>query len=208
MVRLSRRTILLAGSAWAFAGGGECNVSTQTTARPSLPIPPELRADAAGSIKLEAQTGTMRFLGDRETATYGVNGPYLGPALRLRRGETVTVQVTNNVPENITMHWHGLIIPADVDGAEEEKSLAVPAHGHLRYRLTPRPSGARFVHTHVMPMADLNRGTYTGQFGFVYIEPKNNPGQYDQEIFLATHEWEPYFTTAEEEEEDDRLRSS
>lgn len=111
MVRLSRRTILLAGSAWAFAGVGECNVSTQTTARPSLPIPPELRADAAGSIKLEAQTGTMRFLGDRETETYGVNGPYLGPALRLRRGETVTMQVTNNVPENITMHWHGLIIP-------------------------------------------------------------------------------------------------
>jgi FtsP/CotA-like multicopper oxidase with cupredoxin domain len=52
-------------------------------------------------------------------------------------------------------------------------------------------------------MSDLSRGTYTGQFGFVYIEPKNNPGQYDQEIFLATHEWEPYLTTAEDEEEDD-----
>jgi FtsP/CotA-like multicopper oxidase with cupredoxin domain len=36
----------------------------------------------------------------------------------------------------------------------------------------------------------------------VYIEPKNNPGQYDQELFLATHEWEPYFTTMEDEEED------
>ena len=53
-----------------------------------------------------------------------------------------------------------------------------------------------------MPMADLSRGTYSGQFAFVYIEPKANPGRYDQEIFLATHEWEPYFTTMEEDEEE------
>ncbi len=51
-------------------------------------------------------------------------------------------------------------------------------------------------------MSDLSRGTYSGQFAFVYIEPKTNPGQYDQEFFLATHEWEPFFTTAEEEEEE------
>src|ERR1017187_3646001 len=53
-----------------------------------------------------------------------------------------------------------------------------------------------------MPMSDLSRGTYSGQFGFVYVEPKNNPGQYDQEIFLATHEWEPFYTTEEMDEED------
>jgi Multicopper oxidase len=120
MVRLSRRTMLLTGSAWAFAGFGARFVGAQGIARPSLPIPPELRADAAGSIKLNARTGTMRFWGDRETATYGINGPYLGPALRLRRGETVTVQVTNNVPENITMHWHGLIIPGAADGGPHQ----------------------------------------------------------------------------------------
>ncbi|MGA2721656.1 MAG: multicopper oxidase domain-containing protein [Bryobacteraceae bacterium] len=140
---------------------------------------------------------------DHTISTIGYNGAVPGPPIRLREGVPVTVDLFNDTDSPELVHWHGLIIPADVDGAEEEKSLAVPAHGHLRYRLTPRPSGARFVHTHVMPMADLNRGTYTGQFGFVYIEPKNNPGQYDQEIFLATHEWEPYFTTAEEEEEDD-----
>jgi len=52
-----------------------------------------------------------------------------------------------------------------------------------------------------MAMSDLSRGTFTGQFAFVYIEPNSNPGRYDQEIFLATHEWEPYFTTMEEKEE-------
>src|SRR5271154_1641717 len=104
MYQLSRRTALLAACAWGFAGAIPRYLHAQGIARPSLPIPPELRADAAGTIKLDARTGTMRFLGDRDTATYGINGPYLGPALRLRRGETVTVQVTNNVPENITMH--------------------------------------------------------------------------------------------------------
>jgi len=51
--------------------------------------------------------------------------------------------------------------------------------------LTPQPAGMRFVHTHVMVMSDLNRGTYTGQFGIVYIEPRSNPGQFDQEVFLC-----------------------
>jgi FtsP/CotA-like multicopper oxidase with cupredoxin domain len=140
---------------------------------------------------------------DHTISTIGYNGQVPGPVIRLREGAAVTVDLFNDTDSAELVHWHGFIIPTYVDGAEEEKSLAVPAHGHLRYRLTPRPSGARFVHTHVMPMSDLSRGTYTGQFGFVYIEPKNNPGQYDQELFLATHEWEPYFTTAEDEEEDD-----
>jgi FtsP/CotA-like multicopper oxidase with cupredoxin domain len=139
---------------------------------------------------------------DYTLSTIGYNGTVPGPVIRLKEGVPVTVELINETDTPEYVHWHGQIIPADVDGAEEEKSLVVPAHGSLRYRLTPQPAGARWVHSHVMCGADLNRGTYTGQFGFVYIEPKNNPGQYDQEIFLATHEWEPIFTTEEEEEEE------
>jgi FtsP/CotA-like multicopper oxidase with cupredoxin domain len=140
---------------------------------------------------------------DHTISTIGYNGSVPGPPIRMHEGVPVTVDLFNETDTPEFVHWHGQIIPADVDGAEEEKSLVVPAHGHLRYRLTPQPSGARFVHTHVMPMSDLSRGTYTGQFGFVYVEPKNNPGQYDQEVFLATHEWEPFFTTMEEDEEEE-----
>ena len=140
---------------------------------------------------------------DHTISTIGYNGSVPGPLIRLREGVPVTVDLFNDTDAPELVHWHGQIIPAEVDGAAEEKSLPVPAHGHLRYRLTPGPSGARFVHTHVMPMADLARGTYTGQFAFVYIEPKSNPGRYDQEVFLATHEWEPFFTTAEEDEDEE-----
>ncbi len=58
---------------------------------------------------------------------------------------------------------------------------------------TPTPSGSRWYHSHAMSMADLRKGTYTGQFGFVYVEPASNPGNYDQELFLALRDWEPFF---------------
>jgi FtsP/CotA-like multicopper oxidase with cupredoxin domain len=54
-----------------------------------------------------------------------------------------------------------------------------------------------------MAMADLHKGAYTGQFGFVYVEGSNNPGQYDQELFLALRDWEPFFTGTMEDEDDD-----
>jgi len=47
------------------------------------------------------------------------------------------------------------------------------------------------VHTHVMPGTNLYSGLYTGEFGIVYVEPDHDSGSYDQEVFLATHEFEP-----------------
>jgi FtsP/CotA-like multicopper oxidase with cupredoxin domain len=140
---------------------------------------------------------------DHTISTIGYNGSAPGPLIRLREGVPVTVDLFNETDTPELVHWHGQFVPVAMDGAEEEKSLFVPAHGKLRYSFTPQPSGTRFVHTHVMPMSDLSRGTYSGQFAFVYIEPKVNPGQYDQELFLATHEWEPFYTTEEEEEEEE-----
>jgi FtsP/CotA-like multicopper oxidase with cupredoxin domain len=137
-------------------------------------------------------------------STIGYNGTVPGPLIRFREGVPATIDLFNDTDTPELVHWHGQMIPASIDGAAEEKSLEVPGHGHIRYQLTPQPAGARFVHTHVMSMADLSRGTYTGQFAFVYIEPKNNPGHYDQEVFLATHEFEPFFGAEEMEEGDEK----
>ena len=112
-------------------------------------------------------------------STRGYNGSAPGPLIRLREGVPVTVELFNETDTPELVHWHGQIIPADVDGAEEEQSIVVPPHGNVRYRLTPSPAGARFVHTHVMSGPNLHQGTYTGQFAPVYIEPKNNPGNFD-----------------------------
>jgi FtsP/CotA-like multicopper oxidase with cupredoxin domain len=168
------------------------------------PAPPAASNDTSpADVTLRIGNVLADIAKDHTISTTGYNGQVPGPLIRLHEGVPVTVDLFNDTDVPEFVHWHGMVIPADVDGAPEEKSLSVPAHGHLRYRLTPGPSGARFVHSHVMAMSDMNRGPYTGQFGFVYTEPKNNPGQYDQEIFLATHEWEPFFTAAEEMDDED-----
>jgi FtsP/CotA-like multicopper oxidase with cupredoxin domain len=123
------------------------------------------------------------------TATY--NGTAPGPLIRMREGIATSVEIINHtdVPEYV--HWHGFDMPPELDGTEEEGSLSVPAGGRLQYELTPLNSGSRYVHSHAMALSDLSRGVYSGQFAFVYVEPRRDPGRYDQEIFLITHEWEP-----------------
>jgi FtsP/CotA-like multicopper oxidase with cupredoxin domain len=73
---------------------------------------------------------------DHTISTVGYNGSVPGPVIRLREGVPATLDLINDTDTPELVHWHGQIIPAEVDGAEEEKSRVVPAHGHLRYRFT------------------------------------------------------------------------
>src|SRR5713226_7479478 len=138
----------------------------------------------------------------RSISTIGYNGTSPGPLLRMREGKPVTVEVINDTDVPELVHWHGLFLPPEVDGVEEEATPMVPPHGRIRYQFVSRPAGTRWYHTHTMAGADLHRGAYTGQFGFLFIEPANNPGNYDKEVFLALREWEPFFNPEEDEDED------
>jgi FtsP/CotA-like multicopper oxidase with cupredoxin domain len=109
----------------------------------------------------------------------------------------VSVELLHETDTPELVHWHGQLLPSDIDGAAEEGTPMVPAHGTRRYVLTPRPSGTRWVHTHTFAGPDTHRGAYTGQFGIVYVEPASDPARYDREVFLATHEWEPFFGAEE-----------
>ncbi len=127
--------------------------------------------------------------------TMGYNGSAPGPLLRVPEGKEIAIDVRNDSSEPELVHWHGLHIPSAVDGSLEEGTPLVLPHTQSRYVFTPAPSGTRWYHTHTMAMRHLKRAAYTGQFGFFYIEPRNEPGNYDQELFLAFREWDPYFTT-------------
>ena len=131
--------------------------------------------------------------------TTGYNGSAPGPVLRLREGQPVTVDVFNQTKAPELVHWHGLFVPSEVDGAEEEGTPVVPPGGLRRYSFVPRPSGTRWYHTHGHAGRDLKRATYTGQFGFLYIEPKDEQGQHDSEVFLALHGWAPYLSSQGDE---------
>jgi len=130
--------------------------------------------------------------------TIGYNGSAPGPLLRIKEGQQVTMDVHNDsdVPELV--HWHGLFVPSEVDGAMEEGTPMVPTGGSRQYSFIAQPSGTRWYHTHAFAGKDLRRSLYSGQFGFLYIEPKNNPGQYDQEVFIAAHQWNPEFVSMQD----------
>ena len=122
------------------------------------------------------------------------NGEFPGPLLRFKEGQRIAVDIINDTDTPELVHWHGQKIPSDVDGAAEEASPFVPAHGMRRIAFIPQPAGFRFYHTHIAAGGDLNRGTYTGQAGPVYIDPKINPGAYDREVFLVMKEFAPSFS--------------
>ena len=125
--------------------------------------------------------------------TTAYNGQVPGPLLRLREGVPVIIDVTNSSANADIVHWHGLAIDSLNDGAMEEGSPMIPPGGKLRYTYTPRPTGTRWYHTHAGAGSNLSLGTYGGKFGFLLVEGKSEPGDYDQEIFLAVHHWEPSF---------------
>ncbi len=124
--------------------------------------------------------------------TIAYNGAVPGPLIRCSEGKRITIDVLNQTDAREIVHWHGLWIPSDVDGSMEEGSPTIPPHGRQRYTFTPRPSGFRWYHTHTHAGHNLKRATYTGQFGCFYIDPKENAGSYDQEIFVALHDWNAY----------------
>ena len=157
---------------------------------------------AKTDFTLEIAPITVELAPNRILSTIGYNGISPGPLLRMKEGVPVTVNVTNNtdVPEYV--HFHGLLIPSDVDGSEEEGTPVVPPHGSRRYQFTPTPAGTRWYHTHTMAMDDLHRGSFTGMFGFLIVEGANNPGNFDQEHYLALRDWEPYFTNQSMDNDD------
>ena len=126
------------------------------------------------------------------TTTY--NGQFPGPLIRLKEGQPVTVDIFNDTDVPEQLHWHGQMVPSDVDGASEEGTPFIPAHGNRRITFTPRPAGFRFYHTHNRAGANLAAGQYSGQVGPVYIESKHEPGNYDREVFLVLKEFEPTFS--------------
>ncbi len=151
-------------------------------------------SQAKADFTLHIGTGLVELAPEHIVSTTLYNGQFPGPLLRLREGQRVVVDIQNDTDTPELVHWHGQWLPSNVDGASEEGSPFVPAHGMQQVSFVPRPSGFRFYHTHVVAGADLNRGTYTGQVGPVYVEPKHDPGAFDREVFLVLKEFAPTFS--------------
>ena len=190
---------LAASRSLSPAGQRSARLAAQMQMAPQS-APPTTPAD----ITLKIAPVTVELSPDRILSTIGYNGLSPGPVLRMKEGKPTTIDVINSTDVPELVHWHGLTIPAEVDGVDEEGTPFIAAQQNgvptrRRYQFTPRPAGSRWYHSHAMAESDLHRGAYTGQFGFLMIDGPTDPGQYDQELFLALRDWEPFFTTAMED---------
>lgn len=149
-------------------------------------------AQQAADVSLAIAPLDLEIAPGKTIKTIAYNGTVPGPLIRWPEGKPITIDVTNQTDSPEIVHWHGLWIPSDVDGAMEEGSPMIPPKGHQRYSFMPRPSGFRWYHTHTSAGHNLKKATYSGQFGCFYIDPKANTASYDQEIFLALHDWNGY----------------
>lgn len=147
-------------------------------------------------ITLRISTIAAEIGPNRVVRTSAYNGRTPGPLLRMTEGKAVTVEVVNDTTRPELVHWHGFHIPPEVDGAHEEGTPMVQGHDRRRYTFTPSPSGTRWYHTHAMAGHNLEIGSYSGQFGMIVVEPRDNAGRYDLEVPVVLHEWDPYFAAA------------
>jgi len=112
---IDKRQFLKGAGAAVLAALAPARVSAQSNA-PRLTMPPLLDATKTGRFALRAGAGQVSFLGSVASDTWGFNAPYLGPVLRVPHQGEVQAQIENALAEDISVHWHGLIIPGDVDG--------------------------------------------------------------------------------------------
>ena len=148
-------------------------------------------AEAPADYTVRIKAAPIEIAPNQILSTITYNGQFPGPLIRFKEGRQVTVSIFNDTETPEQLHWHGQIVSTDVDGAAEEGTPYIPARGARRITFTPKPAGLRFYHTHNRAGADLSAGQYSGQVGPVYIEPKNDPGRYDREVFLVLKEFEP-----------------
>jgi FtsP/CotA-like multicopper oxidase with cupredoxin domain len=157
-----------------------------------------LQEQSAPDHRIEIAPVTLDLSPRHRLKTTAYNGQVPGALLRLNENQPVTIEVANHTDRPEVVHWHGLFTSPDADGAVEEGTPPIAPGSRARYTLTPRPAGFRWYHTHTMAMNDFARAQYSGQHGFLLIEPRENPARYDREFFLALHDWAGYLLANED----------
>jgi blue copper oxidase len=132
-----------------------------------LPIAPLIDAAKQGNaVKLKVSSGRHAFVKGKPTLSYGYSGPVLGPTIRLRRGDEVEMTVENALDVDTTVHWHGLLVPGDVDGGPHQ---VIKAGSTWRPRLkAEQPASTAWFHPHLHH--DTARQIYMGLTGLIIVD--------------------------------------
>lgn len=179
---LSRKRFLgLAGMSAGALALGSCGLLPGSGRELSgMPRPP-----GTGSVREYAlRAAPVEFeAGDRVISTWGYEGGVPGPEIRVQEGDTLRVRVRNDLPENTTVHWHGLPVESAMDGVPGLSQRPIGPGEEFVYEFVVPGAGTYMYHSHVG--LQLDRGLY----GPLVVEPKKEDLDFDREYTLAFDDW-------------------
>ena len=138
----------------------------------------------AGSMfDLDIGYKTVNYTGRERPAT-AINGSVPGPILRWREGDRVTLRVTNHLAHDTSIHWHGVILPADMDGVPGISFDGIKPGETFTYQFDVRQNGTFWYHSH------SGFQEQTGLYGAIVIEPSRpDPVAYDRDYVVLLSDW-------------------
>jgi FtsP/CotA-like multicopper oxidase with cupredoxin domain len=195
MDMINRRSVLMAGTGMAGAGLLAACTDAAPDARgdnSSSAISPAEKAVAAekrrthsGSehtVRLTAAAATVD-LGGRAVNTWSFAGQVPGKEIRMAAGDTLVAELANHLPVDTSVHWHGVALRNDMDGAPPITQRAVASGGGFTYRFVADQPGTYWYHPHVG--VQLDRGLY----GPLIVEDPHEPLGYDDEWIVVLDDW-------------------
>ncbi|MGC1508462.1 copper resistance system multicopper oxidase [Ketobacter nezhaii] len=173
---LSRRQFVTGVSAGAAALGLGFNPLMATAAKAT----PLLRGN---HFDLNIGYQSVNFTGTEGIATT-VNGALPAPILRWQEGERVTLRVTNQLAHDSSIHWHGMILPSNMDGVPGMSFDGIKPGATFEYQFDVKQSGTYWYHSH------SGFQEQTGLYGAIVIDPKQaDPVSYDREHVIVISDW-------------------
>jgi len=138
-------------------------------------------------FNLDASLIKWNILPDKQVAAYAFNRQVPGPRIHITEGDRVRIVVTNNLPEPTTVHWHGMILPNNMDGPADVTQKPIEPGASYNYEFTAQQQGTYFYHSH----KDVDRQQTLGMYGALIIDPKDktNIPAYNQDIVIQLQEW-------------------
>ena len=138
---------------------------------------------SAGPINLEAKETTIDLGSTNfEAWTYGNTVP--GPQIRATVGDTVEVNLQNTLPEPVTIHWHGIPLPNNMDGIPGVTQNAIQPGEEFTYKFTAEDPGTYWYHSHQNGSVQVDKGLY----GTIIVEEEEK--SYDKDFTLVFDEWQ------------------
>ncbi|HJU07193.1 MAG TPA: copper resistance system multicopper oxidase [Rhodanobacteraceae bacterium] len=164
--------------ALAFGGGAFALGLRRADCAPESPLAQMVLSGS--EFDLEIGATPANFTG-HPTIAHTINGLFPGPILRWREGTTVTLRVTNRLPVQTSIHWHGILVPANMDGVPGISFPGIAPGESFVYRFPVKQSGTYWYHSH------SHFQEQNGPFGPLVIEPANgerNPSDRDYVVML------------------------